>query len=227
MTRPKRPTRESSILPMSLRPSKALSGNNLRTSTRSCSKRPWKQSLKTSSDSAIIVTMSRRLLAAAHHGLEVLATGVHDSGDAVTRFVLVRPPGPPSATPTGDDRTSIAATTVNRPGALLAAPHRDRHARGRPHPHRVAPAQGPPRRLLVLPRRQRARRRPRDGRGAGRAAAPVHRRAVPRLLPARPAGRAVRADAVAGPGEQGPGDAEGPAERGVLGGGAARRDGQA
>jgi prephenate dehydratase len=60
-------------------------------------------------------------VAAAHHGLEALATGVHDSGDAVTRFVLVRPPGPPGLpTPTGDDRTSIAATTVNRPGALLA-----------------------------------------------------------------------------------------------------------
>jgi prephenate dehydratase len=60
-------------------------------------------------------------VAAAHHGLEALATGVHDTGDAVTRFVLVRPPGPPGLpTPTGDDRTSIAATTVNRPGALLA-----------------------------------------------------------------------------------------------------------
>ena len=60
-------------------------------------------------------------VAAAHHGLEALATGVHDSGDAVTRFVLVRPPGPPGLpTPTGDDRTSIAATTANRPGALLA-----------------------------------------------------------------------------------------------------------
>jgi len=60
-------------------------------------------------------------VAAAHHGLEALATGVHDSGDAVTRFVLVRPPGPPGLpAPTGDDRTSIAATTVNRPGALLA-----------------------------------------------------------------------------------------------------------
>jgi prephenate dehydratase len=60
-------------------------------------------------------------VAAAHHGLEALATGVHDTGDAVTRFVLVRPPGPPGLPmPTGDDRTSIAATTVNRPGALLA-----------------------------------------------------------------------------------------------------------
>jgi len=60
-------------------------------------------------------------VAAAHHGLVALASGVHDTGDAVTRFVLVRPPGPPGLpAPTGDDRTSLAATTVNRPGALLA-----------------------------------------------------------------------------------------------------------
>ncbi|MDD7932607.1 prephenate dehydratase [Actinomycetospora straminea] len=60
-------------------------------------------------------------VAAAHHGLVELAAGVHDSGDAVTRFVLVRPPGPPGLpAPTGADRTSLAATTVNRPGALLA-----------------------------------------------------------------------------------------------------------
>lgn len=58
-------------------------------------------------------------VAAAHYGLEVLADGVHDTGDAVTRFVLVRRPGPPPA-PTGADRTSIAVTTVNEPGALLA-----------------------------------------------------------------------------------------------------------
>jgi prephenate dehydratase len=60
-------------------------------------------------------------VAAAHHGLVELASGVHDTGDAVTRFVLVRPPGPPGLpAPTGADRTSLAATTVNRPGALLA-----------------------------------------------------------------------------------------------------------
>ncbi|WP_285652708.1 prephenate dehydratase [Actinomycetospora sp. NBRC 106375] len=60
-------------------------------------------------------------VAAAHHGLAELASGVHDTGDAVTRFVLVRPPGPPGLpAPTGADRTSLAATTVNRPGALLA-----------------------------------------------------------------------------------------------------------
>jgi prephenate dehydratase len=60
-------------------------------------------------------------VAAAHPGLVEQASGVHDTGDAVTRFVLVRPPGPPGLpAPTGADRTSLAATTVNRPGALLA-----------------------------------------------------------------------------------------------------------
>jgi prephenate dehydratase len=60
-------------------------------------------------------------VAAAHHGLVELASGVHDSGDAVTRFVLVRRPGGPGLpAPSGADRTSLAATTVNRPGALLA-----------------------------------------------------------------------------------------------------------
>ena len=60
-------------------------------------------------------------VAAAHHGLVELASGVHDTGDAVTRFVLVRPPdGRPPPAPTGADRTSLAATTHNVPGALLA-----------------------------------------------------------------------------------------------------------
>lgn len=61
-------------------------------------------------------------VAAAHHGLEALATDVHDTGDAVTRFVIVRPPGATAGVPapTGADKTSLAATTVSRPGALLA-----------------------------------------------------------------------------------------------------------
>lgn len=58
-------------------------------------------------------------VAAGHYGLETLAEGVHDTGDAVTRFVVVRRPVPPPA-PTGADRTSLAVTTVNEPGALLA-----------------------------------------------------------------------------------------------------------
>lgn len=57
-------------------------------------------------------------LAAVLHGLEVLTTDVADNAGAVTRFALVARPGPPSA-PTGDDRTSIAATTENQPGTLL------------------------------------------------------------------------------------------------------------
>jgi prephenate dehydratase len=57
-------------------------------------------------------------VAAEQHGLEILADDVADNQGAVTRFALVTPPGPPPA-PTGRDRTSLAATTQNRPGALL------------------------------------------------------------------------------------------------------------
>ena len=57
-------------------------------------------------------------LAAELHGLDVLASDVADNAGAVTRFALVTPPGLPPA-PSGNDRTSIAATTANRPGTLL------------------------------------------------------------------------------------------------------------
>jgi prephenate dehydratase len=57
-------------------------------------------------------------LAARQHGLEILADDVADNPGAVTRFVLLAPPGPPPA-PTGHDRTTLAATTENRPGSLL------------------------------------------------------------------------------------------------------------
>ena len=57
-------------------------------------------------------------LAAEQHGLEVLADDIADNAGAVTRFVLVTPPGPPPA-PTGRDRTTLALTTENRPGSLL------------------------------------------------------------------------------------------------------------
>lgn len=57
-------------------------------------------------------------LAGELNGLDVLAADVADNAGAVTRFALVRRPGPPPA-PTGHDRTSLAATTQNRPGALL------------------------------------------------------------------------------------------------------------
>jgi prephenate dehydratase len=57
-------------------------------------------------------------LAAAQHGLEIIADDVADNPGAVTRFVLLTPPGPPPG-PTGRDRTTLAATTQNRPGSLL------------------------------------------------------------------------------------------------------------
>ncbi len=57
-------------------------------------------------------------LAGEQHGLEALADDVADNPGAVTRCALVAAPGPPPA-PTGRDRTTLAATTQNRPGALL------------------------------------------------------------------------------------------------------------
>lgn len=56
--------------------------------------------------------------AARTHGLAVLADDIADNADAVTRFVLLTRPGPLPA-PTGWDRTTLAATTTNRPGTLL------------------------------------------------------------------------------------------------------------
>jgi prephenate dehydratase len=57
-------------------------------------------------------------VAVRHYPLAELATGVHDQGDAETRFLLLRHPGavPP---PTGTDRTSLVAVAAHRPGALL------------------------------------------------------------------------------------------------------------
>lgn len=59
-------------------------------------------------------------LAAQRHGLSVLADGVADNDDAVTRFALVgRPTRPPA--PTGNDITTIAVFIAHdRVGALLA-----------------------------------------------------------------------------------------------------------
>lgn len=53
-----------------------------------------------------------------HYPLAELATGVHDKDDAKTRFLLLRRPGEVPA-PTGNDRTSLVAMAVDRPGALL------------------------------------------------------------------------------------------------------------
>ena len=58
-------------------------------------------------------------LAAEQYHLEVLAEGIGDNPEAVTRFVLVSPPGPPAA-PTGRDKTSLVAfMREDHPGALL------------------------------------------------------------------------------------------------------------
>jgi prephenate dehydratase len=58
-------------------------------------------------------------IGAAGHRLAVLADKIADHDDAVTRFVLVARPGPPSP-PTGDDVTSLAVyISHDRVGALL------------------------------------------------------------------------------------------------------------
>jgi prephenate dehydratase len=58
-------------------------------------------------------------LAAERYRLEALATGLGDNPDAVTRFVLVTPPGRPHP-PTGRDKTSLVAfMREDHPGALL------------------------------------------------------------------------------------------------------------
>ena len=60
--------------------------------------------------------------AADRYGLEVLVPDVHDRDNAVTRFVVVAPPGPPGPLPrpTGTDRTSVAAFLAeDHAGALL------------------------------------------------------------------------------------------------------------
>jgi prephenate dehydratase len=58
-------------------------------------------------------------LAASVHGLVAAASGIGDRADAVTRFVLVAPPHPPSP-PTGADRTTVVAFIADdHPGALL------------------------------------------------------------------------------------------------------------
>jgi prephenate dehydratase len=59
-------------------------------------------------------------IGAARHGLNVLAEGIADHPDAVTRFALVTRPGPPPP-PTGDDLTTLAIyISHDEVGALLA-----------------------------------------------------------------------------------------------------------
>jgi prephenate dehydratase len=58
-------------------------------------------------------------VAGEHYRLHQLARNIADNPDAVTRFVLVSRPGPPSA-PTGADKTSLVAfIRDDHPGALM------------------------------------------------------------------------------------------------------------
>lgn len=58
-------------------------------------------------------------IASERYRLSVLAHGIGDNPDAVTRFVLVSRPGPPSP-PTGADKTTVVAfISDDHPGALL------------------------------------------------------------------------------------------------------------
>ncbi|WP_067532247.1 prephenate dehydratase [Nocardia crassostreae] len=59
-------------------------------------------------------------LAGQRLGLSVLASGVADHDQAVTRFVLVAPPQPPLPR-TGADRTSIVLELAKEPGSLMRA----------------------------------------------------------------------------------------------------------
>jgi prephenate dehydratase len=58
-------------------------------------------------------------VAGPRYGLVSLATDIGSVRDAVTRFVLLRRPGPPPS-PTGNDRTSLVLSVGNHPGSLLA-----------------------------------------------------------------------------------------------------------
>jgi len=58
-------------------------------------------------------------VAGPRYGLVSLATDIGHVRDAVTRFVLLRRPGPPPL-PTGNDRTSLVLSVGNHPGSLLA-----------------------------------------------------------------------------------------------------------
>ncbi len=57
-------------------------------------------------------------VAGTRYGLRSLVADVGEVRDAVTRFVLLRRPGPPPA-PTGNDRTSLVLSVGNHPGSLL------------------------------------------------------------------------------------------------------------
>ena len=97
----------------------------------------------------------------------------------------LRAPHPARPAPGADrPRPHDAGRHHPEPPRLAArAAHRAGRARDRPHAHRVAPDQGPARRVLVPPRLHRPHRRSRDGGGAGGAAPALRPGALPRLLP--------------------------------------------
>ncbi|GAA4681584.1 prephenate dehydratase [Gordonia humi] len=66
-------------------------------------------------DAAVTTGAAARL-----HGLIPLVDGVADSDDAVTRFLLLGKPGPPTPA-TGADRTGVILDLPNRPGSLVSA----------------------------------------------------------------------------------------------------------
>ena len=90
-------------------------------------------------------------IAAERYGLVALVDDIADHAGAVTRFVLVSPPGelPP---PTGNDKTSLVAVVGDRTGALLELLQRVRRPRDLADPDRVAAHPGAAGRLLVLAR---------------------------------------------------------------------------
>ncbi|GGM10985.1 prephenate dehydratase [Nakamurella endophytica] len=57
-------------------------------------------------------------VAGVRYGLTVLADDIGLTRNAVTRFVLLRRPGPPPP-PTGNDKSSLVLSVDNRPGTLL------------------------------------------------------------------------------------------------------------
>lgn len=59
-------------------------------------------------------------IAADLYGLTPIAEGLADADDAVTRFLLIGRPGPPTGR-TGGDRTSVILDLPNRPGSLVTA----------------------------------------------------------------------------------------------------------
>src|SRR5262249_13578480 len=134
--------------------------------------------------------------AAERYGLAVLAGGVNDVADAVTRFVVVGRPGPVPAA-TGADRTSLVAfLREDHPGALMELltefavrginltriefrPTGDRLGQYRSPLHR-----GLARQVRLLHRLRGSPRRRPGRRGADGAAPGVRRCQVPRQLPA-------------------------------------------